>query len=130
MAHILVIDDDESLRTALQEFLTRFGHRVSLAADGQEGLSFLREKKADIVITDIFMPESDGLETILAIREMRRDDSVNLPVIAISGGIIGGATPFCFLQQAEIFGANRVFPKPLDFSKIENAVEELLPATG
>ena len=129
MAHILIIDDDDSVRDILKRFLERFGYIVSLASSGREGLRLLQQKKTDIVITDIFMPEMDGLEVILEIRKRCHRLSGSLPVIAISGGILTmSAKPISFLDQARAFGAARVFQKPLDFAGIQTAIQELLPA--
>jgi CheY-like chemotaxis protein len=81
------------------------------------------------VITDIFMPESDGLEVILEIKKTVRELSLSTPVIAVSGGMtMRGLQPISFLHQAETLGADRVFPKPLDFSGICRAIGELLPS--
>ena len=129
MAHILVIDDDDSVRDVLKRFLERFGYIVSLASSGREGLRLLQQEKADIVITDIFMPEMDGLEVILEIKKRCRKLSGCIPVIAISGGMLTlGAKPLSFLDQAKAFGAARVFQKPFDFAGIQIAIQELLPA--
>ncbi len=127
MARILIIDDDEALRTAFEQFLRRFGHIVTLAANGREGLHRLRQNKPDLVITDIFMPESDGLEVILEIKKKIRELSGGIPVIAVSGGMtMRGLQPISFLHQAKTLGADRVFSKPLDFLGICRAIEELL----
>lgn len=129
MAHVLVIDDDDALRETFEIFLEGFGHVVSSAPNGREGLRLLQKQKADVVITDIFMPEADGLEVILEVRKICRKLSVKIPVIAVSSGLRTlNAQAVCFLSQAKIFGADRVFPKPLDFAGIEQAIEELLPA--
>lgn len=131
MAHILVIDDDDSLRGVLVKFLERNGHLVSQAADGREGLNHLRHNPTDLVITDIFMPETDGLEVIMKMKRDRQGVQNRIPVIAMSGGIhTKDARHLCFLKQAGLFGADRVFPKPLDFSAMIHAVQELLPAVS
>jgi CheY-like chemotaxis protein len=129
MAHILVIDDDDSLRAVLVKFLEQGGHMVSHAANGRDGLHLLHHKKADLVITDIFMPEMDGLEVILAIKKQFPHASEQVPVIAMSGGLETKETePVCFLKQARLFGADRIFPKPFDFQTLLAAIRELLPA--
>jgi CheY-like chemotaxis protein len=131
MAHILVIDDDDSLREVLVKFLEQGGHMVSHAANGRDGLHELHHKKADLVITDIFMPETDGLEVILAIKKSFPKASERVPVIAMSGGLeTNDAEPISFLKQARLFGADRVFPKPLDFKAMLSAIHELLPAAS
>lgn len=131
MAHILVIDDDDSLREVLAKFLEQVGHKVSHAANGRDGLHLLHHKKADLVITDIFMPETDGLEVIMAIKKKFPHAFEQIPVIAMSGGLeTKEPEPVCFLKQARLFGADRVFPKPLDFKAMLSAIHELLPAAG
>jgi CheY-like chemotaxis protein len=127
MAHILVIDDDEALRGTFKQFLERFGHVVSSAANGCEGLRLLKREGADLVITDIFMPEADGLEVILEMK--KTEPGRGVPVIAISGGSrTRNQQPLCFLKQAKAFGAAQIFYKPIDFGRLYSAVLQLLPA--
>lgn len=129
MAHILIIDDDAGVRDVLKRFLERFGYTVSAASSGREGLKLAQQLPPDIIITDIFMPEMDGLEVILEIRKRNPHRFGGIPVIAMSGGMLTlGAKSISFLQQAKAFGAARVFPKPLDFAGIQSAVQELLLA--
>ena len=82
MARILLIDDDDSVRRALRLTLTEFGHTVIEARDGQEGLKLFPQANADLVITDIVMPEKDGIEVLIELR--KKQPPVN--IIAISGG--------------------------------------------
>lgn len=125
MAHILVIDDDDALRGTFKQFLERFGHIVSDAANGMDGLRMFKKDGADVVITDIFMPEADGLEVIMEVKKSGR----KTPVIAISGGIrTKNQHPISFLKQAEQFGASLVFYKPIDFAGLYSAILQLLPA--
>ena len=81
MASILVIDDDEALRLLLREMLQADGHAVREAANGREGLALYRAQPADLVITDILMPEQDGMEVIL---ELTRE-FLDARVIAMTG---------------------------------------------
>lgn len=106
MAVILVIDDDESVRSTIGTILTRAGHQVLQAADGRKGLSVLRSTKVDLIITDIIMPEQEGIETIL---EVRRSDP-KTQIIAISGG--GRNRNLDFLSVARKLGATHILPKP------------------
>jgi DNA-binding response OmpR family regulator len=127
MAHILVIEDDESFRTVLVKHLEREGYFVSQADNGREGLYLLRRNPADLVITDIFMPEADGLEVIMEVRKKQKRGCSRIPVIAVSGGMVTSpAKKVCFLKQAGQFGADRIFPKPFDFRELLNTVQELL----
>ena len=121
MATVLIVDDDESLRTLLKRVLQRAGYEARTAANGQEALASFRQQPADLVITDLFMPQQDGLETIMALRRM----SKHLPIIAVSGG--GSASQFDLLRTASLFGAARVLLKPFRVEEVVAAVGELLP---
>lgn len=120
MALILVVDDDDQVRKFLRHMLERDGHQAIEAAEGRTALKHCREQPVALVITDLIMPEQEGLETI---RELRRDFP-DLPVIAISGG--GTAQPHEYLSLAKAFGAHRVFAKPFSLQDIRLAIKELL----
>ena len=120
MAKILVIDDDTTIQLVFSQFLTGLGYEIMQAENGKEGMSIIQETRPDLVITDIMMPEMDGLEILMQLRSTH--DSV--PVIAISGGM--RALPVNFLQQAKLFGARYVFEKPVPLDVLRNAVTELL----
>ncbi len=120
MARVLVIDDDDDTRRMLCEVLTRAGHEVVAAADGRTGVARYRDSRADVVITDIFMPDSDGLETI---REIR-GEFLQARIIAISGG--GRRSDFDYLPSALILGAWRTMDKPFSPAEILHAVAEAL----
>jgi CheY-like chemotaxis protein len=120
MAHILVIEDDSAVQTLFGQLLEGEGYTVSHAADGTEGMRLLQQQKTDLIITDIMMPEMDGLEVIQAVQ----DTHPKLPIIAISGGM--RAVPINFLPHAKKFGACRVFEKPVVLADLLTAVRELL----
>ena len=120
MAKILLIDDDPKIQMVFSQFLTSLGHEIIQAENGKAGLKMIQEGRPDLVITDIMMPEVDGLEILMHLRNTH--DSV--PVIAISGGM--RALPVNFLQQAKLFGARYVFEKPVPLDVLRNAVTELL----
>ncbi len=120
MARILVIDDEELVRFSITDILAEAGHEVFEAENGREGISVLREQPVDIVITDLLMPEQEGLETISALRKQNRE----IGIIAISGG--GRVTPGDYLEAARIIGANRTFAKPFARRDILAAVSELV----
>lgn len=120
MSHILIIDDDLTVLNLFEQFLRGDGFSVSVATDGREGLSLMRQKNPDLIITDIMMPEMDGLEMI---REIRRHHP-EIPIIAISGGM--KSAPINFLPHARKFGAGRVFEKPVSLLHLRTAVRELL----
>ncbi|MEZ4387388.1 MAG: response regulator [Candidatus Krumholzibacteriia bacterium] len=119
MATILVIDDDQEVREFLVTVLERAGHEVSAASNGRDGVAMFREKPVQVVITDIIMPEKDGIETILDLRRAHPD----LKVIAISGG--GRTTPENYLHSARLLGADRAMRKPFKNEEILRAVAEL-----
>jgi CheY-like chemotaxis protein len=120
MANILIVDDDEKIRSVFSRFLTGKDHMVTCAEDGQEGLHMLEAEPPDLIITDIMMPNVDGLEVILAIR--KKDP--NLPIIAVSGGM--HAMPMDFLSMAEKLGAGTVLHKPVLLDDLLYAVNEAL----
>ncbi len=117
---ILVIDDDAQVRGILRRLLEGAGYAVVDAPDGQEGVQLYRQQPADLVITDIFMPEKDGLEVIQELTQGFPD----VRIIAISGG--GQTGKLDLLPHAEAFGALRTFQKPLDLKELLNAVKTLL----
>ncbi|MEN7972571.1 MAG: response regulator [Verrucomicrobiota bacterium] len=117
---ILVIDDDESICNVFSRFLCGKGHEVVCASNGRKGLQVFDAEKPDLVVTDIMMPESDGLEVVMAIRE--REDRV--PVIAISGGM--RTLPIDFLPLAKKFGASKVLYKPVELEDLLAAIEEVM----
>lgn len=120
MAKILVIDDDKMIQTVFEQFLVREGHEVMLADDGRQGMRMIDETNPELVITDIMMPEMDGLEILLEIRKRK----TALPIIAISGGMRD--LPVNFLRQAKLFGARYVFEKPVPLGVLGDAVKSSL----
>ena len=120
MAKILVIEDDEIVRGVIRRVLQSKGFDVLEASDGKQGVDVFREESADLVITDIVMPNKEGLETI---RDLRRLDP-QVKIIAISGG--GRNTPDDYLDVAEKFGALRTFEKPFEWDDLIQAMTELL----
>src|SRR5437762_7182307 len=101
MARILVIDDDAQVRGAVRRVLERAGHTVVDVADGEAGIRAHRERPTDLIITDIFMPEQDGIETI---QQLRREFP-RVKIIAISGG--DRTRTVDLRKDAELFGAAR-----------------------
>ena len=124
MARILVIDDEDLARFTLRKFLQSAGHIVLEAKDGKEGLALLNKDPCDLVITDIIMPEKEGLETILELRQA----NPCLPIIAISGGGWGGYSGY--LEAAQSFGANCSLAKPFAQEELLGAVEGCLSKTS
>jgi len=119
-SRILLIDDDASLRGAIRQALERAGHEVVEATDGAAGVRLYRERGADVVILDIFMPERDGLEFILDLRAEGRQAKI----IAISGG--GQTGQIDILKAAAAFGAARTLSKPVALAQLLAAVHDVL----
>lgn len=119
MTRILVIDDDVQICSMLERFLSRKGYEVDVAYDGNQGLMMYDKGKTNLVITDLVMPEKEGIETVMELRSK----SPNVKIIAISGG--GRVGPESYLEIAKELGAQRTFEKPVDFDELLGAVEEL-----
>jgi DNA-binding response OmpR family regulator len=120
MKKILIVDDEPHILMMLKKMLEKAGYEVDLATNGIEGIELFKKSQADLVITDIIMPEKEGLETI---REMRRIKP-NLKIIAMSGG--GKVSAENYLEIAKIFGAAKVIAKPFTMQEMKSAVSELL----
>jgi len=104
MARILVIDDDVDMRTLLEHTLRSAGHEVVLAADGREGVQQYRTQPADLVITDLYMPIQQGLETIIQLRK-------EYPAVHIIA-MCGKSTAMPMLSAAQRLGAVAFLQKP------------------
>ena len=120
MAQILVIDDDPQIGRLLEKVLSRAGHEVVIALNGREGLQLFREGTFDLLITDLIMPEKEGLETIMELRRDYPDSNI----IAMSGG--GRIGPENYLSMAKKLGVHRTFTKPLLRMELLQAVKEVL----
>ncbi len=114
MATILVIDDQESIRALLRDALEGDGHEVLEAANGRLGLELYRKQSADLIITDILMPEMNGLELML---ELTRS-FLNVKVIVMTGDLAGMGR----LDKAKLLGACQTFQKPFDMKELLRAV--------
>ena len=119
MARILVIDDDEQVLDMLYESLTREGYDVLMASNGEQGMRLFREESVDRIITDLIMPEKEGIETIIELRQ----DFPDVKIIAISGG--GRIGTKDYLHMAKIFGVQRTFTKPVAREQLLDAIKEL-----
>jgi len=108
------------IRTIFKRFLEGQGYRVGCAVDGRDGLCQLEAEPPDLVITDIMMPDVDGLEVVLALREKHP----GTPVIAISGGM--SSMPMDFLPMVEKFNECRVLYKPISLKDLLPVVKQLL----
>ena len=108
---ILVVDDESSITDLVYSILTEKGYEVTTAKDGKEGLKVFESVKPDLVITDIVMPDMEGIEFMRSLVKMRKA----LPIIVMSGNVLGTK----FLETARIFGAQATLRKPF-------AIQELL----
>lgn len=120
MSAILVIDDDASVREVVSEMLRLEGHEVIIAENGRDAVPLLSARHIDLVITDLIMPEKEGIETI---SEIRRFDS-RIPIIAISGG--GRLGPGDYLETARYIGADATLAKPFARQELLAAIDALL----
>ena len=120
MARILIIEDDNEVREYLESVISRAGYDVISAENGKDGVELFATRPADLVVTDIIMPEKDGIETIMDLRRANPD----LKVIAISGG--GRSEPENYLHSARLLGANRTMKKPFTNQEMLAAIAELL----
>ena len=120
MPHILLIEDDELLRSMLRAQLEEKGHIVTEACDGKQGLAEQTLVPADLVLTDLIMPEKEGIETIIELRKKWP----GVKIIAMSGG--GRMTATGYLSIARRVGAGAVLNKPFSSDELEMAINELL----
>lgn len=117
---VLVIDDDASLRSAIRRILERAGYDVREADEGAAGLQLQQQQPADLVVTDIYMPGQDGIQTI---RQLRAGWP-GLRILAVSGGERAG--PADLHEHALALGATRVLAKPFDMAELLAVVRALL----
>ncbi len=120
MARILVVDDEELARFTIREILESAGHQVDEAGDGRQALDALAQVPFDLVVTDIIMPEKDGVSATIEIRQGYPD----IKIIAVSGG--GRTRNLDFLEMAKQYGADRILAKPFAEEELLEAVEGCL----
>ena len=120
MAVVLVIDDEVRFRDLVREILEEAGHQVIEAPDGKVGVRTFREHRPDLVITDLFMPEQEGIETIRRLRT----EAPDVRIIAMSGGGTYGFVDT--LDGLEVLGADATLRKPFRNEDLLNTVAETL----
>jgi len=120
MPGILIVEDNRELRDMLRESLGRKRFTILEAENGKDAIIHFKPGLTDLVVTDLIMPEEDGLKVIMKLREIKPD----LKVIAISGG--GKAGPASYLNLAKALGADAIFSKPFSVSDLVVKIEELL----
>jgi DNA-binding NtrC family response regulator len=121
---ILVVDDDPGIRRTLQLLLNREGHEVTQARDGLEALRMWRDKGGDLVITDLHMPEKNGIETIVELQSY----TPGIRIIAMSGG--GQTKRLDLLANAAMLGAVWTIEKPFTLEEMMTVVDRALGATN
>ena len=120
MPGILIVEDDDELREMLNVSLVRRNFSVFEASNGKEAILHFKPSITDVVVTDIIMPEEDGLKVIMRLRELKP----SIKIIAISGG--GKAGPGSYLNLAKALGADAIFLKPFPINDLIIKIEELL----
>jgi DNA-binding response OmpR family regulator len=120
MPGILIIEDDNDLREMLKISLQRRKYNVFEAQNGKEAITHFKPAVTDLVITDLIMPEEDGLKVIMKLREIKP----SLKIIAISGG--GKAGPGSYLNLAKALGADVIYSKPFSVNEMIKKIGELL----
>jgi CheY-like chemotaxis protein len=119
---ILLVEDDDAVREILRKALVAAGHEVDEASNGDVALAAYRRQAADLVITDLVMPEKDGLETIM---ELRRIDPA-VRIVAMSGGGRTLGPGQLYLESARALGARQILSKPFTVGALLKAVAEAL----
>ena len=120
MANILVVEDDVLVSDMLSQLLTRSGHTVRIAEDGEDAVTVLKSFHPDVMITDILMPKKSGTTLIAEVKESHPD----MEIIAISGG--GRSDPIGYLDLSEELGASISFAKPVDHDALLMTIDLLL----
>jgi len=120
MESILIIDDEPQIRSMIRLILERAGYEVSEASDGAEGIRRFREKPSDLIITDLIMPNKDGIGMIIELKK----DFPGVKVIAMSGG--GLNRPEGYLRGAKKLGASFTLSKPINRQDLLRAVKDTL----
>lgn len=122
MATILLVEDDEGVRDILHKTLVAAGHDVEDAENGAVALAAYRRQPRDLVITDLVMPEKNGLETIMELRRL----NPAVKIIAISGGGRNLGLGELYLDSARLFGAGKILAKPFTSAALLKAVADSL----
>jgi CheY-like chemotaxis protein len=125
MAAIIIVDDDPTVRAIAVEFLRDGDHAIVEAADGNEALRILKAVPIDLMVLDMLMPQKDGLETLMEVRQLYPD----MRILAISSG--GSMDANYLLAVARTLGADAVLSKPLTAARFRRMVDDLLtPASA
>lgn len=122
MVNVLVIEDDDAVRFSLLEALKSMGHEVASAVNGREGMQMAQEETYDLVITDLIMPEKDGVETILELKI----DQPDIKIVAMSGG----GQNVDIMDTTYQIGADCALIKPFSLSDLSDCVRRVLGEDG
>ena len=117
--NIIVVDDEEQIRIMLRRMLEKEGYIIREASNGDIALKLQKEDPADLIITDIIMPDKEGIGTILELKNRYPD----IKIFAMSGG--GKNSPDHYLRMAKGFGVNKVFRKPFTREELLSAIDEI-----
>jgi CheY-like chemotaxis protein len=120
MPGVLLVEDDKELREMLKMSLLRNGYTVMEAENGKDAIVHFKPLVTDLVVTDLIMPEEDGLKVVIKLRELKP----SIRIIAISGG--GKVGPGSYLNLAKALGADAIFPKPFSINDLISKIELLL----
>ncbi len=120
MPCILIVEDEKDVREMLRISLARKRYTVLEAQNGKDAITYFKPAVTDLVITDLIMPEEDGLKVIMKLREIKP----SIKIIAISGG--GKAGPGSYLNLAKALGADAAYSKPFSLNDLMSKIDELL----
>jgi CheY-like chemotaxis protein len=120
MPGVLLVEDDKELREMLKMSLQRKGYTVQEAENGKEAISHFKPLITDLVVTDLIMPEEDGIKVVIRLRELKP----SIKIIAISGG--GKVGPGSYLNLAKALGADAIYSKPFSIKDLIVKIEQLL----
>jgi Response regulator containing CheY-like receiver, AAA-type ATPase, and DNA-binding domains len=120
MPGILIVEDDKELREMLKISLLRNNFTVLEAENGKDAIVHFKPLLTDLVVTDLIMPEEDGLKVVIKLKELKP----SIKIIAISGG--GKVGPGSYLNLAKVLGADAIYSKPFSINDLVIKIEELL----
>ncbi len=120
MSGVLIVEDDKELREMLKMLLLRRGFTVLEAENGKDAIVHFKPALTDLVVTDLIMPEEDGLKVVIKLRELKP----SIKIIAISGG--GKVGPGSYLNLAKALGADAIYSKPFPVNDLVGKIEQLL----
>jgi CheY-like chemotaxis protein len=122
---VLLVEDNAVNSRLASLFLEKRGHLVSLAANGREALDALRERRFEVIVTDISMPEMDGLEMAAAIRFQEKATGTHIPIVAMTAHAMQGDRERCFAA-----GMDGYISKPIQAKELFEAIEGLAAAVA